>query len=57
VHAPDRAQAIRRAERALREFIIEPTKTTIGLHLELMQNESFKKGGVDIHFLERLLAK
>ncbi|MGP1345883.1 MAG: acetyl-CoA carboxylase biotin carboxylase subunit [Phycisphaerales bacterium] len=57
VHAPDRAQAIRRAERALREFVIEPTKTTIGLHLELMQNESFKKGGVDIHFLERLLAK
>ena len=55
VHADDRDAAIQRMARALHEFKIEPIKTTIGLHLELMQNESFCKGGVDIHFLERLL--
>ena len=43
------------ASRALREFEIGPIKTTIPLHAELMNNTDFKKGGVDIHYLERLL--
>ncbi len=55
VHADDRAQAISRASRALKEFRVEPIATTIPLHIELMANKSFQKGGVDIHFLERLL--
>ena len=55
VHADDREQAIRRMDRALREFRVEPIKTTISLHRELMNNSAFVKGGVDIHFLERLL--
>ena len=55
VHADDRAQAIARASRALKEFRVEPIATTIPLHIELMANKSFQKGGVDIHFLERLL--
>ena len=57
VHAPDRASCIRRMDRALREFKIEPIKTTIGLHRELMRNPTFQKGGFDIHFLERLLKR
>ncbi len=57
VHAEDRAAAIRRTARALDEMRIGPIKTTIGLHRELMDNASFQKGGVDIHFLERLLKK
>ena len=57
VHAEDRDQAITRMERALREFRVEPIKTTISLHRELMNNATFRKGGVDIHFLERLLKK
>ncbi|MFG0285596.1 MAG: acetyl-CoA carboxylase biotin carboxylase subunit [Phycisphaerales bacterium JB039] len=55
VHADDRAQCIERMARALREFRIGPIKTTIGLHQTLMQNSAFRDGGVDIHFLERLL--
>ncbi len=56
VHAEDRAACIRRVSRALEEFHVAPIKTTIGLHKELMQNAAFQKGGVDIHFLERLLS-
>jgi acetyl-CoA carboxylase biotin carboxylase subunit len=55
VHAPTREQAIRRAERALREFEVGPIKTTIPLHRELMGDSAFVRGGVDIHFLERRL--
>ena len=55
VHADDRAKCMDRAARALREFKVEPIKTTIPLHLRLMGEPDFRKGGVDIHFLERLL--
>jgi acetyl-CoA carboxylase biotin carboxylase subunit len=55
VHADDRKQCLARMSRALREFRVEPIKTTIPLHLRLMENSSFMEGGVDIHFLERLL--
>jgi len=55
VHDDDRDAAIARMERALTELRIEPLKTTVPLHLRLMRNTAFRKGGVDIHFLERLL--
>lgn len=55
VHAPTRREAITRMDRALREFKIEPIKTTIGLHRRLMQDTGFVAGAVDIHYLERLL--
>ena len=55
VHAPDRAQAIARMDRALSEMVIEPIKTTIPLQQQLMRNSAFQQGGMDIHFLERLL--
>jgi acetyl-CoA carboxylase biotin carboxylase subunit len=55
VHAEDRRTCIERMSRALREFHIEPIKTTIGLHRQLMRNAAFIEGGIDIHFLERLL--
>ncbi len=51
----DRDAAITRTERALREFEVGPIKTTIPLHARLMQNTDFRRGGVDIHYLERLL--
>jgi acetyl-CoA carboxylase biotin carboxylase subunit len=47
-----------RMARALREFHaphIEPIKTTIPLHQRLMENSAFQEGGIDIHYLERLL--
>ncbi|QYU68043.1 sulfatase-like hydrolase/transferase [Leptolyngbya sp. 15MV] len=55
VHAESREEAIRRMRRALREFVIGPIKTTIPLHLRLMENQDFVRGGMDIHYLERLL--
>ena len=57
VHADTREDAIRRMDRALREFAVEPIKTTIPLHRDLMKDAGFNKGGVDIHYLERLLKK
>ena len=55
VWGADRDAAIKRASRALHEFKVGPIKTTIPLHAELMNNADFKKGGVDIHYLERWL--
>jgi len=55
VHADDREQCITRMARALREFKVGPISTTIPLQLRLMENSSFRQGGIDIHFLERLL--
>ncbi|MFW6061031.1 MAG: acetyl-CoA carboxylase biotin carboxylase subunit [Phycisphaeraceae bacterium] len=55
VHKPDRAQAISTLSRALAEFDISPTKTTIPLHADLMRNGNFLNSSIDIHFVERLL--
>jgi len=55
VHADTRENAIRRTEQALREFNVGPIKTTIPLQIELMRDGSFRQGGIDIHYLERLL--
>jgi acetyl-CoA carboxylase biotin carboxylase subunit len=55
VHAETREAAIERMLRALREFKVGPIKTTISLHQKLMQDGAFQRGGVDIHYLERLL--
>jgi acetyl-CoA carboxylase, biotin carboxylase subunit len=55
VHADTREDCINRMARALREFQVGPIKTTIPLHRRLMENSAFRQGGIDIHFLERLL--
>ncbi len=55
VHADTREECIDRMSRALDEFRVDPIKTTIPLHQRLMRNSDFRKGGVDIHYLERLL--
>lgn len=53
VSAQTREEAIIKMERALGEFIIEGPglKTTIPLHLKLMQNEDFKKGNFTTAFM------
>ncbi|MEM8757389.1 MAG: acetyl-CoA carboxylase biotin carboxylase subunit [Planctomycetota bacterium] len=55
VHAEDRAACITRMKRALAELTVSPIHTTTPLHLRLMENADFATGGVDIHYLERLL--
>src|SRR5215212_2554894 len=55
VHRPTRAEAIAAMKRALGEFHIAPIKTTIPLHLQIMDNPNFLSGDVDTGFVERTL--
>jgi acetyl-CoA carboxylase biotin carboxylase subunit len=50
--AQTREEAISTMHRALSEYIIEGVKTTIPFHLQLMQNEDFRKGNFTTNFLE-----
>lgn len=53
VSAQTREEAIIKMERALGEFVIEGPglKTTIPLHIKLMQNEDFKRGNFTTAFM------
>jgi acetyl-CoA carboxylase biotin carboxylase subunit len=55
VHRRNRPDAIATMKRALGEFYIAPTRTTIPLHLQIMDNEYFRSGDVDTGFVERVL--
>jgi acetyl-CoA carboxylase biotin carboxylase subunit len=55
VHGETRELALDRMSRALREFRVDPIKTTIPLHQRLVNNSDFRRGGVDIKYLERML--
>jgi acetyl-CoA carboxylase, biotin carboxylase subunit len=55
VHRPTRAEAIATMKRALSEFHIAPVKTTIPLHLRIMDDQHFGSGEVDTGFVERVL--
>ncbi len=55
VHRPTRELAIAAMKRALSEYHISPIKTTIPLHLQIMDNEHFRKGQIDTGFVERVL--
>lgn len=47
--------AIARMKNALTELVIDGIKTNIPLHLEIMNDENFQKGGMNIHYLEKKL--
>ncbi|MCS7034372.1 MAG: acetyl-CoA carboxylase biotin carboxylase subunit [Phycisphaerae bacterium] len=55
VHRPTREQAIATMKRALSEFHISPIRTTIPIHLQIMENEHFRRGEVDTGFVERVM--
>ena len=57
IHRPTRGEAIAAMKRALSEFHISPIKTTIPLHLQIMDNENFRAGDVDTGFVERVMLK
>ena len=50
--AQTRDEAIDTMYRALSEYVIEGIKTTIPFHLQLMQNEEFRKGNFTTKFLD-----
>ncbi len=49
----DRDEAIRRAERALDEYILVGPKTTISFHKQVNQNAFFRKGKIYTNFVAR----
>lgn len=55
VHQRTRAEAIATMKRALREFVIEPIKTTIPACLDILSHNLFVKGEIDTGFVERHL--
>lgn len=52
-----REQAIARMRVALAEMKVKGISTNIPLHQDLLADPAFAQGGVDIHYLERWLAK
>jgi acetyl-CoA carboxylase biotin carboxylase subunit len=55
--AQTREEAINTMSRALSEYVIEGIKTTIPLHLQLMQNEDFRSGNFTTKFMESFKLK
>ena len=56
-HGRNRGEAISIMQRALEEFIIEPIKTTIPLHKEIMKNPLFRRGQMHTDFIQRLMGE
>ncbi|PRO66707.1 acetyl-CoA carboxylase biotin carboxylase subunit [Alkalicoccus urumqiensis] len=52
VHAPTRAEAVSKMERALSEFLVEGVKTTIPFHQRLFEHDVFRSGDFNTKFLE-----
>ncbi len=57
VHARTRELAIARMKRALDAMVIEGIKTTIPLHLKIMDDPKFRRGEIDTNFMEYFLTK
>ncbi|NPT41728.1 acetyl-CoA carboxylase biotin carboxylase subunit [Paraburkholderia sp. 1N] len=56
-HGATREEALARMRIALSEMRIEGIRTNVPLHQAMLEDEGFGDGGVDIHHLERWLAK
>ncbi|HVH63569.1 MAG TPA: acetyl-CoA carboxylase biotin carboxylase subunit [Candidatus Dormibacteraeota bacterium] len=52
VHGADRAEAIARASRALREFVVVGPATTIAYHRAILENPDFRAGSLSTRFIE-----
>ncbi len=52
VHGADRAEAIARASRALREFTVVGPATTIPYHRAILENPDFRSGNLSTRFIE-----
>ena len=54
-YAEDRETALRRMRQALDELVVEGIRTNADLHRDLVRDSGFKKGCVNIHYLENKL--
>jgi acetyl-CoA carboxylase biotin carboxylase subunit len=57
VSAQTREECILKMKRALQEFYIDGVKTTIPLHLQLLDNEDFKNGNFTTAFMDTFKIK
>ncbi|MGE5245045.1 MAG: acetyl-CoA carboxylase biotin carboxylase subunit [Betaproteobacteria bacterium] len=57
VHGRDRQEAVARMKRALEMTVVEGIKTTIPLHLRILNDSEFVAGRLSTSFMERLLAQ
>jgi len=57
VHGRDREEAMARGRTALELFVVEGVKTTIPLHLKLLDEPDVRAGNVSTKWLERWLAR
>jgi acetyl-CoA carboxylase, biotin carboxylase subunit len=57
VHARTRELAIARMRRALEAMVIEGIKTTVPLHLKIMDDPDFQAGNYTTKFMERFLVR
>ena len=55
-YGKDRDEAMARMRNALDEIVVDGIKTNIPLHRDLVRDEGFCEGGVNIHYLEHKLA-
>ena len=51
----DRQESLNRMKRVLEMTVVEGVKTTIPLHQKILQDEDFRAGRFDTHFLDRWL--
>ena len=57
-YGEDRSIALQRMRNALDEILVEGIQTNIPLHQDvIMRDSGFNKGGVDIHYLEKILGQ
>ena len=56
VWAEDREAAVRRMHRALMELAVDGIETSRDFHLRVMEDDEFRRGDIEIQWLERRLA-
>ena len=56
VWAPTRIEAVERMHRALLELTVEGVETSRDFHLRVFEDEEFRRGAIEIQWLERRLA-
>jgi acetyl-CoA carboxylase biotin carboxylase subunit len=57
VHGRNREECIRRLRRAIMETVVDGVKTTLPLHLWILEQPEFLSGDYNIHWLEKKLAE
>ena len=55
-HADSREEALNRMRQALDELVVEGIRTNQDLQRQLVRDAGFRKGGVNIHYLEKKLS-